>query len=69
MRTLQSIKCSVGKEINSDDTISMDIPRITSVIIALAVVVNHIQSVSALKATQLQSERESIQLLIPLPFT
>jgi hypothetical protein len=69
MKTLQSIKCSVGKEINSDDTISMDIPRITSVIIALAVVVNHIQSVSALKATQLQSERESIQLLIPLPFT
>ena len=69
MRTLQSIKCSVGKEINSDDTISMDIPRITSVIIALAAVVNHIQSVSALKATQLQSERESIQLLIPLPFT
>ena len=69
MRTLQSIKCSVGKEINSDDTISMDIPRITSVIIALAVVVNHIQSVSALKATQVQSERESIQLLIPLPFT
>lgn len=59
----------MGKEINSDDTISMDIPRITSVIIALAVVVNHIQSVSALKATQLQSERESIQLLIPLPFT
>lgn len=52
-----------------DTTVSMDVPRITSVLVALAVVVNHIQSVSAVKTERMQSARESIQLLMPLPFT